>query len=79
MQGDYQALFEKYGSVPYKKLRAFLRAGLIDVLASDTHKVSDEYRLAGAYQAVYRVLRDRSAVLRLFEENPQRMLENKEI
>lgn len=77
MQGDYLSLSGRYGKHAERALKKFLKAGKIDILASDVHKPTDKYWLDEAYRVVDKLTRGQAK--KLFEDNPRRILDNSDI
>ena len=72
MQGDYLSLSGRYGKHAERALKRFLKAGKIDVLASDVHKPTDKYWLDEAYKMVDKLTKKQAA--KLLEDTPRRIL-----
>ncbi|MDO4967631.1 MAG: hypothetical protein Q4E70_02605 [Candidatus Saccharibacteria bacterium] len=76
LQGDYHSLLGKYGRRSQKALKVFLKRGQISFLGSDTHRYTQDYRLAEAERAVLKIVKDREKVEELFLENPKKVIKN---
>lgn len=84
LQGDYLAVLGRYGRRAEKTLKELLVRDKIFCLASDTHKVSDEYRFDETKAKMYRILKVSYGVKagmtpseklkELFEDNPRKIL-----
>ena len=74
LQGDYLALVGKYGRRAEKTLKQLLFAGKIFCLASDVHKISDEYQNELVRKKLMRILRSENRVEELLTFNPTMIL-----
>lgn len=74
MQGDYQSLHGRYGKHAERALKKYLKNDKIAVLASDTHKPTDNYNLEKTYQIVDRLTKKKARLL--LEDNPRKILKN---
>ena len=79
MQGDYHSLLGKYGKRARKTLKILIKRGQISFLGSDTHKYTQDYRLAEAERVVLKITKDRGKLEELFYKNPEKVIKNKEV
>ena len=76
MQGDYQSLHGRYGKHAKKALKTYLKKGQIHFLGSDTHKSTENYRLADTYRELTKILKSEAKAKDLLEHNHRRIVQN---
>ena len=78
LQANFTTLFGKYGRVPLKTLKLFLKKKWITLLGSDTHH-SVEYNRVKLEKKLLRITKDKEYVKALMEENFDRVVQNEDI
>ncbi|MBQ9019726.1 hypothetical protein IJ096_00125 [Candidatus Saccharibacteria bacterium] len=79
MQGDYQSIHGRYGKSAKKSLTRYLKNDQIQLLASDIHHDTTDYRLAETYKKLTKILKSSEKVKLFLEENPRKVLKNQPI
>lgn len=74
LQGDYFALFGKYGKQVEKTLKKLLQDDKIFCLASDIHHAHTDYATNEAYKKVLKIVKNEEKVAELFVKNPAKIL-----
>lgn len=74
LQGDYLALFGKYGKKEEKTLKKLLKKDLIFCLASDTHHERDDFRLSDIKTKIEKVIHNQKRIEDMLVKNPKKIL-----
>ena len=77
LQGNYESLIGKYGSKAEKVLKKLLKTEKIDLLATDVHRENSTYTKMDKILKVLRKYTDTDYYEDIINNNPKKILENK--
>ena len=78
LQGNYKSLLGKYSKGAERRLKKLLQKNMITFLASDTHH-AEAHDLKKAYKKTLKIIKDKERVKKLFVENFDYILYDKDV
>lgn len=79
LQGNYESLFNKYGSRVNKTLKKLLKKNAITFLGSDIHRIDHKSNIEQLIKKLLKVIKDKEKIDLLINKNIEKVIKNEDI
>lgn len=79
LQGNYESLFNKYGSKSKKTLQKLLKNDAITFLGSDIHRINHTSNIESLNKKLMKIVKDKEKIANLIDKNIEKVINNEDI